>query len=123
MFGAKFDFNLYAYGYDDPINRTDPSGKFAFLIPLGVACVESGACEAAAIWAARTLGTLAAGAIIEHAYNESHDKPPTPAGFEAPCDPELIICQAPLEELFKRRRIDPSVESPRKRSEVLLYFG
>ncbi|MDB6107639.1 MAG: hypothetical protein JWO52_7638 [Gammaproteobacteria bacterium] len=78
--GYNDDLNLYAYVGNDPLDKTDPNGNFAFLIPLGIACVESGVCEAAAIWAVRTVGAIAAGAIIEHAYNESHGTPsPTPS--------------------------------------------
>ena len=37
--GYTDDFNLYAYVYNDPLNRADPTGKFAPLIGAGIGAV------------------------------------------------------------------------------------
>jgi RHS repeat-associated protein len=87
--GTKDDLNLYAYTYNDPLNKTDPQGNLAFLIPLGIACVESGACEAAAVWAVRVVAAIAVAAIAEEAHNESKSDPtPAPVGPDVASTPE-----------------------------------
>jgi RHS repeat-associated protein len=85
--GYKDDANLYAYVGNDPMNRADPTGNFAFLIPLGIACIESGVCEAAAIWAVRAVGVIAVGAILNEAADKSDDAPAETPKDEEKKDP------------------------------------
>jgi hypothetical protein len=67
------DLNLYVYTGNDPLDKTDPSGNCA-----EDACIVEGALLVkGVIWIA---GALTAGAVIEHAYNESQDGPPAPSG-------------------------------------------
>jgi RHS repeat-associated protein len=88
--GYADGLNVYAYVGNDPVNRTDPTGNLAFLIPLGVACVETGVCQAAAIWAVRVVGVVAVGAILNEAADNSGDAPaqtPTNEGKKDPPNP------------------------------------
>jgi RHS repeat-associated protein len=88
--GYADGLNVYAYVGNDPVNRTDPTGNFAFLIPLGIACVETGVCQAAAIWAVRVVGVVAVGAILNEAADNSGDAPaqaPTNEGKKDPPNP------------------------------------
>lgn len=64
--GYYDDVNLYVYVGSDPLNKTDPTGKVAFVIPAIIACVESQACTLAAL-----AGAAALGIELGKAYNES----------------------------------------------------
>jgi hypothetical protein len=72
--------NRYAYAGNDPVNKSDPNGHIAFLIPLA-GCVTSGACEAMVIATVEAAATILGVATMHEMTEDIHElatgaKPP-----------------------------------------------
>lgn len=44
-FASEAGANLYVYTGNDPVNYVDPSGNWAFLIPMAIGALEGGAID------------------------------------------------------------------------------
>jgi RHS repeat-associated protein len=87
--GYQDDFNLYAYVYNDPLDRTDPSGKEGEFLALRLVLAAAGADVAtpeptdvaapikAAGYAGAIIGTTVGG-LIYWAANQASDSEPAP---------------------------------------------
>jgi RHS repeat-associated protein len=81
--GSKDDLNLYAYVGNDPLDKTDPSGKIAGVddaVELAAACAASAPCAAAVATAAIVVWKAVAGAtetVYDHIVNSESAPAPS----------------------------------------------
>ena len=100
--GYKDDLNLYAYVYNDPLNRADPTGSAGELVVAGCAISAEVGCAPGAVIGGLIEGAIYVGSAAYAAYklhqalNEAKGQPKADESKKAPSQSETRSKSNPL---------------------------